>query len=115
MNPNTHSNLFSANAWASISSLEKKPDSGGIPAMAIVATSMVTYVMGRCFFKPPMLRISCSSLMAWITDPAPKNNNDLKHEWVMTWNKTHENEPTHNHKNKKTQKSEEEDKSVEKQ
>ena len=33
-----------------------------------------------------MLRMSCSPLMAWMTDPAPRNNRALKKAWVKTWN-----------------------------
>ena len=35
---------------------------------------------------PPILRMSCSSLIAWITDPAQRNSSALKKAWVMRWN-----------------------------
>ena len=43
---------------------EKKPANGGIPAMAMVPITNVQNVMGKAFRRPPMFRISCSSLMA---------------------------------------------------
>ena len=53
--------------------------------MAKVATSMVTKVMGIFLRRPPITRMSCSSLMAWITEPAPRKSRALKKAWVMTW------------------------------
>ena len=41
--------------------------------------------MGIFDFNPPIFLISCSSDMACITDPAPKNNKALKNACVMTW------------------------------
>ena len=49
-----------------ISSLEKKPAKGQIPAMASVATHMVSQVMGMNRFRPPMFRMSCGSAWLWV-------------------------------------------------
>ena len=72
-----------ARADARISSLEKKPDSGGKPAMAIVAMRNVQAVMGIFFHKPPILRMSCSPLMAWMTEPEPRKRQALKNACVI--------------------------------
>src|SRR5690606_27115553 len=69
-----------------ISSFDQKPASGGMPAMAKVAMPMVVAVMGMRLARPPILYMSCSSDMAWITDPAPRNRSALKKAWVMRWN-----------------------------
>ena len=61
-----------------ISSLEIIPDNGGIPAIAKVPIKNVQYVTGILDFKPPINLMSCSPLIAWITEPAPKNNKPLK-------------------------------------
>ena len=37
------------------------------------------------FQMPPILRMSCSSDMAWITEPAPRNSSALKKAWVIRW------------------------------
>jgi NADH-quinone oxidoreductase subunit L len=34
---------------------------------------------------PPILRMSCSSDMAWITEPAPRNSRALKKPCVIRW------------------------------
>ncbi len=36
--------------------------------------------------RSPILRMSCSPDSAWITQPAPRNNNALKNAWVIKWN-----------------------------
>ena len=38
---------------------------------------------GRYFFKPPILRMSCSPPMAWITEPLPRNSSALKNACVI--------------------------------
>lgn len=48
--------------------------------------AFVTNVIGNAFLNPPILRISCSSDIAWITLPAPRKSNALKKAWVITWN-----------------------------
>ena len=74
-----------ANANQRISSLEKNPASGGMPAMAAVATANVTKVTGIFRARPPIFRMSCSPDMAWITLPAPRNRHALKNACVYTW------------------------------
>src|SRR5437763_16942104 len=73
------------NAETRISSLEKKPDSGGNPAMAIVAIRNVQAVIGIFFHRPPILRMSCSPLIAWMTDPDPRNRQAVKNACVKRW------------------------------
>ena len=68
-----------------ISSFEKKPASGGMPAMAAVAMAKVQNVTGMRLRKPPILRMSCSPPSAWITLPAPRNRQALKKACVTTW------------------------------
>ena len=51
-----------------ISSLEKKPENAGTPAIASVATHMRANVQGMWVRNPPMLRMSCASsceCVAW--------------------------------------------------
>jgi hypothetical protein len=36
--------------------------------------------------NPPIRRMSCSSALAWITDPALKNNKALNTAWLLKWN-----------------------------
>ena len=68
-----------------ISSFEKKPASGGQPAMASVATRNVRDVAGRCDQRPPIFRMSCSPPMAWMTLPAPRKRHALKNACVIRW------------------------------
>ncbi len=77
-----------------ISSFEKKPASGGIPAIASEPMSIVAYVIGIFFDRPPILRMSCSSWTAWITEPEPRNSRPLKKPWVMRWKIAAVNAPT---------------------
>ena len=74
-----------AKAYQRISSLEKKPASGGMPAIAAVATAKVRKVIGMRRASPPILRMSCSPPSAWITLPAPRKRQALKKACVMTW------------------------------
>jgi hypothetical protein len=50
-----------ANTDARISSFEKNPESGGIPAMASVAIHINANVHGMYLRRPPMLRMSWAS------------------------------------------------------
>src|SRR5262249_8784425 len=77
-----------------ISSFEKNPEKGGKPAMAQVAIRNVQAVIGIFFHNPPMLRMSCSPLMAWMTDPDPRNKQALKNAWVTRWKMPAVNAPT---------------------
>ncbi|OQC34548.1 MAG: hypothetical protein BWX64_02758 [Acidobacteria bacterium ADurb.Bin051] len=63
----------------------KKPASGGIPAIATVATRNVPYVAGSTFARPPIFRMSCSPDSAWITEPAPRKSSALKNACVPRW------------------------------
>jgi len=51
-------------------------------------------VIGIFARRPPILRMSCSPLMAWITEPEPRKRQALKNAWVMTWNSPAVNAPT---------------------
>ena len=53
--------------------------------MASVAMNMVQWVIGMRRCRSPMLRMSCSPLIAWITEPAPRNSSALKKACVKTW------------------------------
>ena len=44
-------------------------------------------VIGMIFNKPPPLLSSRSSPSASITEPAIKNNNALKNQWLIRWYK----------------------------
>ena len=68
-----------------ISSLEKKPARGGMPAMAITPAVMVQKVTGIRVRRPPILRMSCSPPMAWMTEPAARKSSALKKAWVIRW------------------------------
>ena len=84
-----------AAVYQMISSLEKKPAKGQIPAIARVAIHMTTHVTGMYLRSPPMLRMSCSSrwpsawcaawCMEWMTAPAPRKRSALKNECVTRW------------------------------
>ena len=67
---------------------------GGMPAIAKVAMNMVQCVMGMRLCRSPILRMSCSPLMAWITEPDPRNSSALKKACVKTWKTPAENAPT---------------------
>ena len=68
-----------------ISSLEKNPENGGIPAMARHAMRNVICVMGIYFRSPPMADISLLCT-AWMMLPAPRNSNALNMACVNKWN-----------------------------
>ena len=73
------------NAAASISSLLKKPENGGIPDMARHATRNVMCVTGRYLRRPPMWLISLLCT-AWMIAPAPRNRSALNMACVNRWN-----------------------------
>ena len=54
--------------------------------MASQAIAMVAKVTGILRARPPILCMSCSPDIPWMTDPAPRNNSALKNAWVMRWN-----------------------------
>ena len=72
----------------------KKPAKGGMPAIASVAINMVPWVHGSREASPPMRRMSCSSDIAWITEPAPRNSSALKKACVIRWKMPAVNAPT---------------------
>ena len=75
-----------AKAYQRISSLEKKPASGGMPAIAAVAIAKVQKVSGMLLRAGrPCVRMSCSPPSAWITLPAPRKRQALKKAWVTRW------------------------------
>ena len=53
------------------------------PGALTGATNITAWVIGIYFFRPPILRMSCSSCLAWITLPEPKNIRALKKAWVI--------------------------------
>ena len=53
--------------------------------MARQPTSMVAWVLGSLVLSPPILRMSCSPDMAWITEPEPRKSSALKKACVMRW------------------------------
>ena len=69
-----------------IVSFEKKPLKNGVPTSASVPITIVQYVIGMYFFRPPMRRMSCSWCMPMITEPAPRNSSALKNACVIRWN-----------------------------
>ncbi len=74
-------------AWfvaSRISSFEKKPESGGTPAIASTPTRNVNQVTGMRVRSPPIFVMSCSWCMPRITEPAPRNSSALKNAWVIT-------------------------------
>src|SRR5690606_36880297 len=87
-----------------ISSFEKNPANGQMPAIASVPIHIVTQVTGMYFFSPPMLRMSCASAwlcvwcsascIAWMTAPEPRNSSALKKACVIRWKMPAANAPT---------------------
>src|ERR1044071_4327387 len=76
-----------AKAPARISSLEKNPENGKMPAIARHDTRNVACVIGSLARSPPIVMMSpgvfepsCS--IACITEPAPRNRQALKNAWV---------------------------------
>src|ERR1700674_4344611 len=98
MNPMNQRNRYAPpsedHACQRISSFERNPANGGMPAIANVAGNMVQCVMGMRLCRSPMLRMSCSPLMAWITEPDPRKSSALKNAWVKTWKTPAANAPT---------------------
>ena len=56
-----------------------------MPAIAMQPTSIVACVQGSFRRRPPMLRMSCSPDIAWITEPEPRNSSALKKACVARW------------------------------
>ena len=53
--------------------------------MASQPIMKVMAVIGMILRSAPMNRMSCSSCMPWITEPAPRNRQALKKAWVIMW------------------------------
>ena len=68
-----------------IGSLEKNPDSGGIPRIASHARPKVTQVIRMYRHSPPKRRMSVWSFIACMTDPAPRNSPALKNPCASRW------------------------------
>ena len=68
-----------------ISSLEKNPENGGMPAMARQAIRKVICVIGIYLRSPPIADISLLCT-AWMMLPAPRNSNALNMACVNKWN-----------------------------
>ncbi len=66
--------------------MDQNPEKIGMPAIANQATTIVMKVTGIALRNPPILCMSCSPAMAWITEPAPRNSSALKKAWVSRWN-----------------------------
>src|SRR2546427_553131 len=81
-------------AWPRISSLEKNPEMGRMPVMAMVATRKVVRVDGRYFRSPPILWMSCSPCSPWMTAPDPRNRHALKKACVTRCMVPAKNAPT---------------------
>src|SRR3712207_5505567 len=70
---------------ARISSFEKNPENGGMPAMARQAIRNVQWVTGMYLRNPPIADISLECT-AWMMLPAPRKSNALNMAWVKRWN-----------------------------
>ena len=75
-----------ASAEARIASFEKNPESGGIPVSASPPIRKAQYVRGRYLRSPPIFRMSCSPMSAWMTIPAARKSSALKNACVIRWN-----------------------------
>lgn len=76
--------MFMASMMASF---EKKPDKKGMPMRARLPIVKEEEVNGRSLWRPPILRISCSSLRLWMMDPEQRKSIALKKAWVQMWRK----------------------------
>ena len=76
---------LSASVNSRISSFDQNPANGNTPAMASQPMMNVPAVTGSRRRSIPILRMSCSSCIPWITDPEPKNSSALKKAWVIMW------------------------------
>ncbi len=85
--PKTHGRQPSpvANAVSMILSLLQKPENGGTPRMASQPQPKVTQVIFIAPDRLPNRRMSTSSSMPCITEPAPRNIPALKKPWVIRW------------------------------
>ncbi len=65
--------------------MDQKPENGGTPAIASQPMMNVAAVIGMNLRRAPILRMSCSSCMPWMTEPAPRNSSALKQACVTMW------------------------------
>ncbi len=72
-------------ASANSISLDRKPLSSGMPAMASEAMIASALVMGISFRSPPSLRMSRVPV-SWSMMPAAMNSEALKVAWLRMWN-----------------------------
>lgn len=70
-----------------IASFEKKPDKNGMPVKARLPIVKEVEVNGRNLWRPPIFRMSCSSLRLWMIDPEQRKSIALKKAWVQIWRK----------------------------
>lgn len=70
-----------------IASLEKNPARKGVPARARLPIVRHDEVKGVRKCMPPILRMSCSSLRLWITEPEQRKSIALKKACVQIWRK----------------------------
>ncbi len=68
-----------------ISSFDQNPAKGGTPAIASQPTMNVNAVTGMKIRSRPILRMSCSSCIPWMTEPDPRNSSALKKACVIMW------------------------------
>ena len=53
--------------------------------MASQPITNVIAVIGMYLRRPPILRMSCSSCIPWMTEPEPRKSSALKKAWVTMW------------------------------
>src|SRR2546430_17230230 len=95
MNPMNHGSCTELSsgfekAAPRICSLEKKPTNGITPTSDREPTRNEIDVGLICRHRPPYLRMSCSSCMAWITLPAAMKSRALKKACERRWEKPDE-------------------------
>lgn len=66
-----------------MASFEKNPARNGVPVSAKLPIVRQVEVTGISLWRPPILRISCSSLRLWIIDPEHRNSMALKNACVQ--------------------------------
>lgn len=66
-----------------IASFEKKPAKKGVPVKARLPIIRQEDVRGSRLLRPPIFRMSCSSLRLWIIEPEHRNSMALKKAWVQ--------------------------------
>lgn len=70
-----------------MASLEKNPARKGVPVRARLPSVRQEDVKGVRWCIPPILRMSCSSLRLWMTEPEQRKSIALKNAWVQIWRK----------------------------